>query len=107
MTEQLLTYKQVNILLHLGLLIVLPLIGTTIFNTTKQLIEYYTNGYYIYHCVLANWQFINFTFTDEYLQMCQSTDIVKVIITLAITIPTFIYSGNKIRRFILYGQRTN
>lgn len=102
---RLLTTKQVNILLHLGLLIILPLIGTTVFNTTKQLVEYYTNGYYIYHCVLANWQYINFTFTDDYLQMCKSTDIGLVIITLVITIPTFIYCANRIRIFILYKNR--
>lgn len=93
--------KQLNLLIVIGIIIVLPLIGTTIFNSTKYIIEYYNYGYYHYECLA----YLSGAFDASFFDICKSTNVNQLIIYLVILIPIFIYTANRIRTFILYPNK--
>ena len=92
-----LSSHQILFLFHVGFILVLPLAGTTVTNTTMQLIQYFQYGYYTYNCVTA---YVSDYFDKESFEVCRSHDIVSLAISYPVAIGIFNFLAYKSYKFI-------
>lgn len=90
--------KQLFLLFHIGFLVLLPLVGTSIFNTTRNFYEYAVNGYYYYDCVTG---YMMEYFTRESFDICRGEDIRLLAFEYAVSIAVFVFMANAVRKTII------
>lgn len=95
--------RTIIFLLNIGFLCLLPLVGTTVFNTAKQIAEYYQYGFYYYECALYYYT----SFDKTSFDICKSMDITTLLISFPITTAIFTFMANSVRKEIIKFTRQN
>lgn len=94
--EMRLTKPQIFFLLHIGFLLVLPLLGTTVFNMAKQIIEYIQYGRYNTDCLA----YVTGPFNSTSFDFCYSEQIIPLVIGFMISTTMFSFMSYRVYRFI-------
>lgn len=81
-----------NLIFHIGFLCVLPLLGHSLFNMGKQLIDYYNYGYFYTECMVIN---------NNNNEVCKSDNIIQLGIAFSITSALFTFMANAVRKQIV------
>src|SRR5574342_1158099 len=94
--NKLLGREEITFLFHIGFLCVLPLIGTSVFEMSKQIIQYTQTGYFYQDCMAYYFG----TFNKDSFDVCKSTNIFQLIIVYAITTSMFLFIAGRVYLFI-------